>query len=162
MESTTNYTFPVQTGGIFYVPWHRHQGRFRLLTRGDSPGSEKHASLENTLVGPYFLNRIQRNIIRFFVNSYDYNTCFMINLKCANYTTIELHELHKSFVSSNVHRCFYGSRELRMRAQYSYLSNGYDDPSPGDLPGTLTVFGSCPTNPRKQTKAPLIEGTNGF
>ena len=25
MESTTSYTFPVQTGGIFYFPWHRHQ-----------------------------------------------------------------------------------------------------------------------------------------
>ena len=25
MESTTSYTFPVQTGGIFYLPWHRHQ-----------------------------------------------------------------------------------------------------------------------------------------
>ena len=24
MESTS-YTFPVQTGGIFYFPWHRHQ-----------------------------------------------------------------------------------------------------------------------------------------
>ena len=23
MESTTSYTFPVQTGGIFYFPWHR-------------------------------------------------------------------------------------------------------------------------------------------
>ena len=27
-----------------------HQGRFRLLPQGDSQGSEKHASLENTLV----------------------------------------------------------------------------------------------------------------
>ena len=27
-----------------------HRGRFRWLPRGDSPGSEKHASLENTLV----------------------------------------------------------------------------------------------------------------
>ena len=25
VESTTRYTFPVQTGGIFYFPWHRHQ-----------------------------------------------------------------------------------------------------------------------------------------
>ena len=25
MESTTSYTFPVQTGGIFSFPWHRHQ-----------------------------------------------------------------------------------------------------------------------------------------
>ena len=25
MESTTRYTFPVQTGGIFYFPGHRHQ-----------------------------------------------------------------------------------------------------------------------------------------
>ena len=25
MESTTSYTFPVQTGGIFYFPWHGHQ-----------------------------------------------------------------------------------------------------------------------------------------
>ena len=25
VESTTSYTFPVQTGGIFYFPWHRHQ-----------------------------------------------------------------------------------------------------------------------------------------
>ena len=25
MESTTSYTFPVQTGGILYFPWHRHQ-----------------------------------------------------------------------------------------------------------------------------------------
>ena len=30
-------------------------------------------------------------------------TCFMINLKCANYTIIELHDdLHQSFVSSIV------------------------------------------------------------
>ena len=25
MESTTCYTFPVQSGGIFYFPWHGHQ-----------------------------------------------------------------------------------------------------------------------------------------
>ena len=25
MESTTSYTFSVQTGGIFYFPWHRYQ-----------------------------------------------------------------------------------------------------------------------------------------
>ena len=25
MESTTRYTFSVQTGGIFYFPWHEHQ-----------------------------------------------------------------------------------------------------------------------------------------
>ena len=25
MESTTSYTFSVQTGGIFYFPWYRHQ-----------------------------------------------------------------------------------------------------------------------------------------
>ena len=25
MESTTSHTLPVQTGGIFYFPWHRHQ-----------------------------------------------------------------------------------------------------------------------------------------
>ena len=25
VESTISYTFPVQTGGIFYFPWHRHQ-----------------------------------------------------------------------------------------------------------------------------------------
>ena len=25
VESTTSYTFPVQTGGIFYFPWHIHQ-----------------------------------------------------------------------------------------------------------------------------------------
>ena len=24
MECTTSYTFPVQTGGVFYFPWHRH------------------------------------------------------------------------------------------------------------------------------------------
>ena len=24
VESTASYIFPVQTGGIFYVPWHRH------------------------------------------------------------------------------------------------------------------------------------------
>ena len=24
MESTTSYTFPVQTGGIFYFSWNRH------------------------------------------------------------------------------------------------------------------------------------------
>ena len=25
LRVTTSYTFPVQTGGIFYFPWHRHQ-----------------------------------------------------------------------------------------------------------------------------------------
>ena len=25
VESSTSYTFPVQIGGIFYIPWHRHQ-----------------------------------------------------------------------------------------------------------------------------------------
>ena len=53
----------------------------------------------------------------------------MINLTCANYTIIELHGLHKSFVSSIV--VFDGSTELRMRAQYSYLSHEYDDGTPG-------------------------------
>ena len=24
-ESTTSYTFPMQTGGIIYFPWHSHQ-----------------------------------------------------------------------------------------------------------------------------------------
>ena len=37
VESTTSYTFPVQTGGIFYFPWHRHQiegtNGFRCLIR---------------------------------------------------------------------------------------------------------------------------------
>ena len=31
VESTTSYTFPVQTGGIFYFPWHRHRRERRLL-----------------------------------------------------------------------------------------------------------------------------------
>ena len=61
-----------------------------------------------------------------------------INLKCANYTIIELRELHKSFVSSIV--VFDGSTELRMRAQYSYLSHGYDDGILGRLSGDTTLF----------------------
>ena len=51
----------------------------------------------------YVLNRIQRKIIRFFVNSRLQLSCFIINLKSvnnSNYTIIELHDLHKSFVSS--------------------------------------------------------------
>ncbi len=27
VESTTSYTFPVQTGGIFYFPWHQYRHR---------------------------------------------------------------------------------------------------------------------------------------
>ena len=42
------YIIPIQVN-LAIVP---SQGRFRLLPRGDSPESEKHASLENTLVGP--------------------------------------------------------------------------------------------------------------
>ena len=49
---------------------------------------------------------------------------------------IELHDLHKSFVSSIV--VFYGSTALRMRAQYSHMSHWYDD-------GQYTVFGSWDT-----------------
>ena len=35
-ESTTCYTFPVRTGGIFYFPWHRHQ------IEGTDGSSERH------------------------------------------------------------------------------------------------------------------------
>ena len=58
-------------------------------------GSEKHASLENTLVR---FKPVQRNVIIFFVNSW-LQYMFMIKIKCANNTIIELHDLHKSFVS---------------------------------------------------------------
>ena len=39
VESTTSYTFPVQTGGIFYFPWHRHQIEG---TDGFSVSSKRH------------------------------------------------------------------------------------------------------------------------
>ena len=72
---------------------------------------------------------------------------YMINLKCAtnsNYTIMELHDY------INFTRCFNGSTELRMRAQYSYLPHGYDCNIPGRLPGDTTLFS------RKQTKAPWL------
>ena len=66
-------------------------------------------------------------------------TCFIIKLTCANYSIIELHGLHKSFVSSVV--VFDGSTELRMRAaQYSYLSHEYDDGIPGRPTWDTTLF----------------------
>ena len=37
-------------GGVIISFLNLYQGRFRLLPQGDSQGSEKHASLENTLV----------------------------------------------------------------------------------------------------------------
>ena len=49
LESKTSHTFPVQTGRIFYFPWHRHHrrdgrllvsppdlGRFRLRSRNQT------------------------------------------------------------------------------------------------------------------------------
>ena len=56
---------------------------------------------------------------------------YMINLKCAN----------------NFIVVFNGSTSLRMRAQYSYLSqrlshapHGYDDGTPGRLSGDTTLL----------------------
>ena len=81
-------------------------GSFRLLPQGDSQGSEKHASLENTLV------RFKPDTI------HDYSTCFMIKMKCANDTIIELHDLHKLFVSKwFLPSCFDGSTAPRMRSR---------------------------------------------
>ena len=45
---------------------------------------------------------------------------------------------HALFVSSIV--VFNGSTALRMRAQHSYLSHGYDDGIPVQLPGDTTLF----------------------
>ena len=56
----------------------------------------------------------------------------------------ELHDLHKFHSLRHIirffHRCFNGSTALRMRAQYSYPPNGYDDGIRSqygiDLPGS--------------------------
>ena len=67
-----------------------------------------------------------------------------------------MHDLHKSFVSPI--DVFDGSTELRMRAQYSHLSHGYDDGIPGRLPGDTTLFSAVarerPGHRGKQTKGP--------
>ena len=78
-------------------------GRFRWLPLGDSRGSEKHASLENTLVRFKPDTKKCHNIFCQFMTTVLMQNpdpvCFMIKIKCANNTIIELHDLHKSFVS---------------------------------------------------------------
>ena len=84
---------------------------------------------------------------------HDYSTCFMIKIKCANDTIIELLDLHKSFDSSIV--VFDGSTTLRMRAQYSHLSHGYDDGIPGRPIWDTTLFSAVARDIRgSQQKRP--------
>ena len=59
MESTTSYTFPVQTGGIFYFPWHRHQIEgtnglclFRKTQRYTISNVESQVFTPNNVPGP--------------------------------------------------------------------------------------------------------------
>ena len=57
MESTTSYTFPVQAGGIFYFPWHRHQ-----IEGTDgfcfSVSSERHRDKQSLMLRARFLHLI--------------------------------------------------------------------------------------------------------
>ena len=68
VESTTSYTFPVQTGGIFYFPWHRHQieavfglGVFSMARR-HALVSLRHAAPPSAMLPLFF------NFFNFFFN----------------------------------------------------------------------------------------------
>ena len=54
MESTTSYTFPVHTGGIFYFPWHRHQiegtNGFQCLIRKTQRYTISNVEVDDTLL----------------------------------------------------------------------------------------------------------------
>ena len=80
------------------MPAGHHSGALSCASPGDSPGSEKHASLENTLVRFKPDTKKCHNMFCQFMNTVG-PTCFMIKIKCANDTIIELHDFHKSFVS---------------------------------------------------------------
>ena len=54
MESTS-YTFPVQTGGIFYFPWHRHQIE---RPTAFSVSSERHRDKQSLMLRARFLHLI--------------------------------------------------------------------------------------------------------
>ena len=82
---------------MLYNGVHNSTGALSLASRGDSPGTEKHASLENTLVRFKPDTKKCHNIFCQFMTTVP--TCFIIKIKCANDTIIELHDLHKSFVS---------------------------------------------------------------
>ena len=66
MESTTSYTFPLQTGGIFYFPWHRHNTKQNGST-AFSVSSETHrdtqiSNVESQLFTPNRANA--RRLVR--------------------------------------------------------------------------------------------------
>ena len=68
---------------------------------------------------------------------------FMITLNCASYSTIiELHDSHKSFVFSMLFLTE-AQNYACMRAQYSYLSHGYDDGITGRPTWDTTVYTVC-------------------
>ena len=131
--------------------WNRSLGRFRLLPRSDSPGSEKHASLENTLVCFKPDTKKCHNIFFQFMTTVRVLWLTIYNIKCANDTIIELHDLHKSFVSSIVFLT-----EVQHHAcalNIPICPTGTTMVSPGDLPGTLQCFRQLPGTPGEANKS---------
>ena len=87
---------------------------------------------------------------------HDYSTCFMIKIKCANDTIIELHDLHKSFDSSIV--CLTEVQHHACALNIPICPTGTMMVSPGGLSGTLHCFRQLPGTPGEANEsAPGLE-----
>ena len=122
-------------------------GRFRLPPRGDSPGREKYASLENTLVSFKPDTKKYHQIFCQFMTTD--STCFMIrpNIQCANYRGL------LSYCMIYINHSFLPSLFLTEVQHYAcalnipICSTDTTMVSPGGLSGTLHCFRQLPGTP---------------